>query len=149
MQHQGALPGRDHQEPGGRHALPGCRRGGDGRAATAKLMGTDAVAGGERRVPVSAGREVEGLRRGFRLGAFTWAGADVSRVRRAGPLQTAIWGGVVDGVPPYRMHIMRVGAARSLGRLPKGANLGLRIPAAYLSRISNGKVFESNGPRAQ
>ncbi|CAK0863804.1 unnamed protein product [Prorocentrum cordatum] len=103
------------------------------RGLQARNLGTDANIT-RRGVHEGAGRAVGGLRRGRRLGVLRSAGAATEMVHRAGPTAAMLWGRTVTGVPDGELHSWRLAAARSAGKLPKGASLGLRLRAAEVMR---------------
>ena len=90
-------------------------------------LGTDATDGKRRRVATQAGRRQQALTRARRFLRLRAAGAQVQWAQRAGPTTSALWGPTVSGLPPTQLHQLRVSSTRAHGRLPKGANVGLRL----------------------
>eukprot|EP00959_Pyramimonas_sp_CCMP1952_P109747 2295664-Pyramimonas_sp.AAC.1 len=48
-------------------------------------------------------------------------------VHRVGATSTGSWGSAVMGLTAQQLHGLRVSAACSMGRLPRGASVGLRL----------------------
>ena len=92
----------------------------EARKEAARNLGTDASYGRWRRVQVAAARGSGAEKRAARLRMLRAAGADTATVHRARPVASAVWGAAVAGLTDAQLHQLRVAAARSMGRLPKG-----------------------------
>ncbi|CAK0863284.1 unnamed protein product, partial [Prorocentrum cordatum] len=106
------------------------------RGSQARNLGTDANVT-RRGVHEGGARAVGGLSRARRLRTLGSAGAAVVHMRRAGPTAAMLWGRTVTGVPGGELHSWRLAAARSAGKLPKGASLGLRLRAIEVQRSAD------------
>ncbi|CAK0788283.1 unnamed protein product [Prorocentrum cordatum] len=106
------------------------------RGSQARSLGTDANVT-RRGVHEGGARAVGGLSRARRLRTLGSAGAAVVHMHRAGPTAAMLWGRTVTGVPDGELHSWRLAAARSAGKLPKGASLGLRPRAIEVQRSTD------------
>ena len=78
------------------------------RASSARLLGTDINDGSCRRVRVTTKRSNTAVYKSNRLQILRRAGADTSSAQRAGPAARALWGSHVMGIPPPRLHTLRL-----------------------------------------
>ncbi|CAK0802081.1 unnamed protein product [Prorocentrum cordatum] len=106
------------------------------RGSQARNLGTDANVT-RRGVHEGGARAVGGLSRARRLRTLGSAGAAVVHIHRAGPTAAMLWGRTVTGVPDGELHPWRLAAARSAGKLPNGASLGLRPRAIEVQRSAD------------
>ncbi|CAK0793246.1 unnamed protein product [Prorocentrum cordatum] len=106
------------------------------RGSQARNLGTDANVT-RRGVHEGGARAVGGLSRARRLRTLVSAGAAVVHIHRAGPTAAMLWGRTVTGVPDGELHSWRLAAARSAGKLPNGASLGLRPRAIEVQRSTD------------
>ncbi|CAK0824062.1 unnamed protein product [Prorocentrum cordatum] len=106
------------------------------RGLQARSLGTDANVT-RRGVHEGAARAVGGLSRARRLRTLRSAGAAVVHMHSAGPSAAMLRGRTVAGVPDGELHSRRLASARSAGKLPKGASLGLRLRAIEVQRSAD------------
>ena len=102
----------------------------DARQHSTRNVGTDAGDGSMRRCPIAAKRREEALSRSSRLLRLRNGNTEVRSVHRSGPIASFMWGAHVTGMTPAQLHQQRVAAAKSEGRLQRGASVALRLHAS-------------------
>ena len=94
---------------------------------TLRNLGTNAVAGTQRKDGIAIARQNVAETRAKTLRILRQAGADIKSIHKAGPIPAALWGTSVAGLPLSRLDRLREASAKPWGKLAVGASAGLRL----------------------
>eukprot|EP00972_Heterocapsa_arctica_P029821 4394345-Heterocapsa_arctica.AAC.1 len=102
-----------------------------------RTVGVDTANGRRRRTTIADKRRKHSVRRAARLQQLRKAGGKVTSINRSGATAVALWGLAGIGLPPGKLHSLRLSTLKSHTRMAKGTSVGIKLRAT-----SQGRKFD-------